>query len=848
MSGNEQEETDRPDVLTTPAAGVSRGRVEAIQSAVESVENLHRSVVDSGIAENVIEAVGDLPGKWDTPVSLSTHILDTTLLGLSVYAYEQHVRDDTTPDPERAALLTAGLLLHDTNKVVSGLYGEDVARNSPAAFERYAEDDPFGIVGTLIERDDVEVVRYLAQQAESTEQVDEVDGDLSRVRGLGRYVWIGDTLASQLVRGDLQEAIDFLGDQFAADETTHVQFLPTRSVEQPILGEAIRATTKELVRGRTPPGVSDADIPVPDEGAYGVVLGSAPEGILYLGIDLSTERLAEACAAHVPTVVMDEFDEGFTPKANWQAFEYDILEEVGLDFEVKRDLIADAYVEVLEAGQGGYEPFESVDDEFRRYLPELIRALFVEKKSSFENEAFQRLYDQTREDVGGQKVKIYTVANALRAFPEHEAGLREIRAEQHPKLREDLQTEESAIPSVVDRLFGTGPLTRELPSGDEACFLCGAPASREYKKGQSAIFGTNAFSKRVGVEQTYKRICGPCNLEYELLSHLAETSENAYTSGDLNVAYLYASTFVTDLGIERERGTAVSGATVDFGDPRPQLDSFVTQYRVVPFNLDSRTDATENVRLRTIRQLLETIQSTGLRASIDKPFRPFRPQAAVFADAESTRRQTALGLATIEDYDDLERATRLLDILAKGYGYDVNDPYLALDTDSVPALAHLAYTTYGRRSPDDDITAYLTRYHREQFMRMQTVAERGRDLFGTYYPSRNSKHQRTKIFRVAVEALLSKLGDADTDDRERLTEHVVGQVYNAAIQEEFGTPSTEKAEAFVEALVAYLDEDDLLDAQALANQQHVLTNTYLYAYDTVLQDSEDDSDTEEAEA
>lgn len=844
MSEKEQKQLDSFDETEHLGGRVAEEQLITIQSAVETAETLHETIIEEGIAENVIESVGSLSGKWDIPVSLSTHILDTTLLGLSVYAYEKEVRDGKTPDPERARLLTAGLLLHDTNKIVSGLYDVDADRNSPAAFDRYAEDDPFGLFGTLIERDELELARYLAQQAESRERVDEVDGDVERVRGLGRYVWIGDSLASRLVRGQLHGGIDFLEDQFAADETAHVQFLPTRSVEQPILAETIRATAKELIRGRTPSGVDPSQLPRPDDGAYGVVLGTAPEGILYLGAEVSAGALANACARFVPSVVMDEF--GFTPKANWQSFEYDILEEVGLGFDAKRELIADAYVEVLEAGQGGYEPFESVDDAFREYLPELVRALFVAKRSSFENDELQRLYDDTHEEVGGQKAKIYTIANALRAFPDHEPGLEQLQAEQRPKLREDLKTDASAIPQVVARLFGTDADNQQLPAGGEACFLCGAPASREYKKGQTAIFRTNAFSKRVGVEQVYKRICGPCNLEYELLSDLVDTSENAYTSGDLNVAYLYASTFVTDLGIERDGRTAVSGATVDFGEPAPQLDAFTTQYRVVPFNLDSPSDAAENVRLGTIRQLLATIRSTGLRATIDKPFRPFRPEPAVFADAEPTRRQSTLGLATVTDYDDLEQATRLLDILAKGYGYDVNDPYLSLETDSVPALAHLAYTTYGRRRPDDDITAYLMRYHHDQFMRMKTVAERGRDLFGTYYPSQNSKHQRTKIFRVAVEALLSKLGQADTG-RERLREHVVGQVYNAAIQEEFGSPSTEKAEAFVEALLAYLDEDDLLDTQALANQQHVLTNTYLYAYDTVLSDDNDES-TDTAEA
>jgi CRISPR-associated protein Csc3 len=115
-------------------------------------------------------------------------------------------------------------------------------------------------------------------------------------------------------------------------------------------------------------------------------------------------------------------------------------------------------------------------------------------------------------------------------------------------------------------------------------------------------------------------------------------------------------------------------------------------------------------------------------------------------------------------------------------------------------------------------------------MKMQTVAERGIDLFGKQY---DSKYKKTKVFREALDAFLSGMHQDMTD--EGLQEYVASQVYAAADREDYaGYVETEEAEAFVEALRSYLVENDLYDLKKLSDWEDALVNSYYYAYDQLL--------------
>ena len=74
-------------------------------------------------------------------------------------------------------------------------------------------------------------------------------------------------------------------------------------------------------------------------------------------------------------------------------------------------------------------------------------------------------------------------------------------------------------------------------------------------------------------------------------------------------------------------------------------------------------------------------------------------------------------------------------------------------------------------------------------------------------------------------------------------EHVAGQVYKAARTEKYAPhTTTEKAEVFVDKLFSFLREEESLDKAALSRRRNTLTNTYLFAYDQLLNETNEESE------
>jgi CRISPR-associated protein Csc3 len=162
----------------------------------------------------------------------------------------------------------------------------------------------------------------------------------------------------------------------------------------------------------------------------------------------------------------------------------------------------------------------------------------------------------------------------------------------------------------------------------------------------------------------------------------------------------------------------------------------------------------------------------------------------------------------------------------------MSNPYLQLDRDTFHSIAHFAVVNHDNATGLSDLKAYFEAYHHDALMKMQTVAERGVDLFGEQY---DSKYKKTKVFREAIDAFLSGMHQDMAD--EELREYVESQVYAAADREDYaGHVETEDAEAFVESLRSYLVENDLYDLKKLSDWEDALVNSYYYAYDQLLYD------------
>ncbi|EMA56574.1 hypothetical protein [Halococcus thailandensis] len=756
--------------------------------------------------------------------------MNAVTVAVNSFVYEAFSSgDDIESYEEEIKVLAAATALHDTNKYIREAHGFDADGNTETAFAVYFgehedvdnEGDDFGIEDDFLGpgyRDDI---LYLVQRCEIGEDSTESRRSSTAFRGLERYCRIGDQVASIAQREGVRDVAGKLVEKFGQDETHIKTFC---ALEQPVLSDLLVGSTKQVIAGE-----DGGDV-------YGVVIGSTTDTVVYLGEDIDRDDLESRVADLVPERV-SEF--GFSCKLNWNSFDYDILAEVAIPLEDKEKIIADAFRDLLHDGTAGVEGFEHIPEEFDQYFPVLAKTIYLDGRDEFDDPEIQDAYEQIYDEQGGQKAKIHFIAHLIRNYKQHSDFLSDLSKEVRPGLHDDLEPQSDAISTAVDRFFG-GDDVRPLSSKSEMCFLCGRETDVKYQKGLSAIYRTQEYSRRVPPHAKYKSICEVCNLEYALFSDICDQS-GVSTNNAVEVAYFYFDEFLGDVRVRgRRSGSVIQDETIDIDDPEVTSSLVGPQYFLQPFYVLG-----ENHRMAVIRQIMQAAQQSGMKVVTGRPFTRFDGADTVFADEEATRPQELLGLDEVERFgplpdfvgeedrtdSHLRRALALFKIMSMvGQDANMRNPYLQLDRDTFHDIANFAVVNHDNATNLSDLREYFRTYHTDELMQMNTIAERGVDLFGKQY---NSKYKKTKVFREAIDAFLSGKNQNMPDDQ--LVEYVESQVYVAADREDYaGHVTTEQAEAFVEAIRSYLVENDLYDLKKLSDWEDALVNSYYYAYDQLL--------------
>mgnify|MGYP000353818205 CR=1 FL=1 len=800
--------------------------------SIEAAQDAHSWLVSSDLYSNIVTTAGEYDSKIEPEenASLAAHILNAVTVAVNSFVYEAFSPGDDIQDyEEEIRVLASATALHDTNKYVREAYGFEADDNTDAAFEVYFGDhdeidiagDDFGIEQFLGEgyRDDL---LYLVQRCEIGEDSRETRRINTDFRGLERYVRIGDQVASIAQRDGVDAVHRKLVEKFD-EQTAHL--LSFDALEQPVLNDLLVGSVKEALSGE-----DDGEV-------VGIPIGSTTDTVVYLGDEIDRDALKNRVKGTVPSKVNDEFD--FSCKLSWNSFDYDILAEVGIPLDEKEAIIADAFRDLLHDGTAGVEGFEHIPDEFDQYFPILAKAIYLDGQSEFDDKSVQEAYDDIREEQGAQKAKIHFIAHLIREFDQFREFLHDLDEELESGLHKELEPESDAIGTAIDRFFGETAV-RTLGSKAEMCFLCGEQTETNYQKGLSAIYRTQEYSRRVEPHAKYKSICEVCNLEYALLADICERS-GVSTNNDLEVAYFYFDDFLGDVRLRgRRSGSIVQDDTIDIDDPEITRSLISPQYFIQPFYIID-----ENHRMSVVRQIMRTARDSGMKVVIGRPFTRFQSADEVFTDEEATRPQELLGLdearrfGPLPDFIDrtddshLRRALALFKIMSMvGQDANMSNPYIHLDRDNFHSIANYVVVNHDNATGLSDLRSYFKTYHKEELMNMQTVAERGIDLFGEQY---DSKYKKTKVFREALDAFLSGMHQNMGD--EELLEYVASQVYAAADREDYaGHVEAEDAKAFVEALRSYLVENDLDDLKKLSDWEDALVNSYYYAYDQLLYD------------
>lgn len=817
--------------------------MSAPKSPAAAARYAHEFLVGSPLVNNVVEAAGEYDAKTDPEetTSLAAHLLNTMTIGVNTFIYNAvGAGNDITELEEELRVLASALVLHDTNKYVREAYGAETDGNTREAFEKYFDEgDDFGIEEFLGEgfREDL---LYLVQRTELTEDSRETRGANTSFVGLDRYCRLGDQVASVILRDGIESGYETLKKKVDDDE---VHLVKLNAIEQPVLNDELIGRTKEVISGE-------------DDGEeVGVVIGSTPDRVLYLGDEIGRDKLLTHVRDRLSTQLIENDAYSFSCKLNWNSFDYDILAEFALDPAQKEELIAEEFRGLLHAGTAGVEAFERVPEEFDQYFGVLAKAIYIDGQSEFADDAVTEAYDEIYEEQGPQKVKIHFIAHLVRNLSEYRDFLNDFAAEVRPELYADLEPESDAIGTAVNRFFDATELS-PLQSKEDMCFLCGGPAETKYKKGLSAVYRTQEFSRRVPPHEKYKSICEVCNLEYALLTEHCEQADVSLNAS-VGVAYYYFDDFLGDIRLRGGRIGFQQDEIPDLGEGEVIKSLIRPQYYIQPFRFGSHPAMGEkNHRMVVIRQLMQRAQAVGMKVVLGRPFTRFESTDEAFVDEDAIREQEILGLDSATRFgplpsfierDDshseshLRRALALHKIIATvGYESGMSNPYLKLDRDTYHSLTDFVIRNHDNATQLRELRSYLETYHAEPLMDMKTVAKRGIDLFGKQF---NSKYKKTKIFREAIDAFLSAKNQRMSE--EDLLEYVAAQVYMAAEREDYaGYATPEQAEVFVDAVRSYLVSNDLYTLKKLSDWENALVNSYLYAYEQVLYEESEESQTD----
>lgn len=797
-----------------------------IQDSYQILSDINTVLYDEdGVAKHIMANAGQYSGKGaGSPISLSSHLLNVISAGLKSYVFDKLVIEGGTVDETEACLLVAGLALHDVDKYVSNSTGE-ATENTRATLEQYLETDDFNIQGFFeqVIREDIreyeDEILYLIQRTElSDDSLESQKRARELVQRVKPYCRFADATVSAFTVDGFTEGIRKLETKYRDDEIHQIDLTP---VEHSMLSRVVLHAAKQYIH---------------DEG-HGIVFGSTPTHIVYLGEELDREHLCDATYERVRELFAEQF--AFSAKAKWNTFEYSSLAMVDLPLDEKRASIFKEVSNTLENGSGLEEPVENVPPEYQDVVPELCKVVFrpddgdtsieAETEEIMQEFGLEEAYTDVEASSSPTALKIRLLGKFAREFHTYEENLRRLQQEYEGHVAEDLTVEESASRTVVDRMFGVPQRELSVADGSSTCFLCGEEATRNYKPGRTTIYSNGSYSRRTTPYQNEKRICEVCFLEYALVEGFIEQSPESVNASEGEMLYVTMDTFISDVQLDaqflnRSLGGSNAASMTNKDDWEPVQYGPFHQFNIVPLVFSSR-DSDKDKRMYIIRQILDFLHHTGVRGHISRPFARYDPQDYVFRDSEPIRLEASLGLDTIQNHAELERYRLLFDVLDS---VERDSSYIHIETDEFIPMVSGVVKSMDNPAMDKlmSLKKYTETYHSDEFMSMREIAQIGIGLYGEEY---GSKHAQTDVFRDCIEALITGL--SHDLPRDELADHVAGRALSEAERKEYsGHVTSEQAEEFAIAIIDYLDQKDLLTLQDLSDWQNSLVDTYHFAY------------------
>lgn len=802
-----------------------------IQTTIDRARDAQKAIFDGGEGEESVarylrDSCRSRQTEDEYPHPLSTIIPTASIVGINLCVWREA---EDRVDPELIVPIVAATVDIRKTAVEDAGDGVDVDH----IIELLSDDSSVAARKQTVDA----CVDLLAD-------ADGIPADAQEDEPLAYYAALGMGFARKASGGNMGAAVQWLSDvdPYVGEQ---IQRLSVTAIEQPLIYAQLHSLTREVIVGKRGQG----DPPDP----YGMLLGSSPEEIVYLGDD--PDGIEDAVHSNLLDRITEQHS--FYVKAAWNTHEHGVLPNIPIPYREKHRIIAECYTETLLSQSGHEVDLEDVPAEIERCLPELVKILYDPQDN---NPTDRTIYDwfsgqPTLEELYRDKVEESTKYNSQSSkigFLAELVGqctgvvaghydtqtiyneLEDFRAKVEPLLRDDLQTTVDLASEVTQVFFHGLKLDADAAiDSTKQCFLCGKPATTDFEKGFNAFYGTSKFAKKVGPEQEVKKICPGCELEHALVRDICELNGTS-SSHDTAVGYLYRDVFCPGILTTDNRQVAVFDEDEDQLSDELLEESFGTPFQAAPFWAPGN-----NGRNRALREFIPLV-GQGMKVQFSGAFTAFAPTGDLIHHQPPTPTIAAFGLASVRDYESVEKTAELIGLmesLATDSEFSNNRSYELLTENSFDEI--VGYIV-DRTQPGFDSRKGAERLiqnndeHTRKLKQMQDVARAAHKLIGEQYKD----HSKKEPFDACVESLIEEFDSHASE--EALIAYVAGQVHDVAKSQRYsGIVTAEEAEVFTRCVVDAFKARGQFSRRGLIENQTNMRNAYIYAYDRILEQVRD---------
>ena len=443
------------------------------------------------VLPHLFKESAQLDAKFNKALSYPAHVITAVFAGSILYIYDRISTEQPLPNSHDMRLLCTALTLHDVNKYWNEINNSKYQGNYHKLIQDYFELDPFNLKEYFPEwSNELDEIVFLIQHTEEND-VAQPESRFSQPKfaKLLPYAKLGDKVASLgKSENPLQEIKKRLND---GGYDVHLLLLP--EMPHQLLSQIVYRSAKQfLVKSN------------------GIPLLISPQGILYL-----SPNEIEINPSDLKKIISEELvrNTNAKPILTDRKFDLSPILSIPLDTQTRFNIFVESVrkrteIGLLSAlGKTTYPPEEDVQES----LACISYFIYNDKKGNdwtkfpdFERDvidenlrtelkkigAIRNAY-ANQDDVGGQKCKPYSVHEIVNNQNNLKDTLRLLHDPLKKAILSKLEEKSSALDSIIKLVraqnmeLSTGLVDEAFPKGNEdACFKCGAIATKEYKPGK----------------------------------------------------------------------------------------------------------------------------------------------------------------------------------------------------------------------------------------------------------------------------------------------------------------------------------------------------------------------------